>query len=181
VKRSRKVSRQVQQPLFAGVPVERSDEAIQRQVMAAVDKEDAGNLPREVIKAFTLEQIHTNDLEIDGLYFDDRDRVVMATNTFRTFAQRAMAAGFIAALVKYRKQLAAVPALSRFYSRQTQGQRRGHDAQSKRRITRAQEAVAMAKAGCSVADIVTHFRNNGMTTCDRSTVYRWLKVKRLKR
>jgi hypothetical protein len=184
-RKTRQPPRLVQQSIFGGFIQPRTDDAIQRDVMAAVEKADYLHLPKEILARLTLDEIWTNDLDIyengeipEAVTVGDRDVCSMTHDTFREFAQRAMAAGFVAALVKYRKELAAVPALSRFYSRQTTGQRQGRELQSQRKMTRAAQAIAMAKGGHSVAGIVTHFRANGMPTCDRSTVYRWLKAKR---
>jgi len=183
-RKPRQPGRFVQRSIFGGVIRPRTDEAVQRDVMAAVKKSDHQHLPPEIIASLTTQDIYTGDLNIceNGempavVCVGDREVCSMTQKTFREFTRRAMAAGFVAALVKYRKELAAVPALSRFYSRQTKGQRRGRESQSQRKMNRAEQAIAMAKAGRSVAQIVTHFRDNGMPTCDRSTVYRWLKAK----
>lgn len=177
---ARKPTRDVQRTFFGGYVRPRSDEAVQRDVMAAVDVADHRFLPQEIVAGFNVNDIHTVGLDIQEIY-KPREMLApmcsMRESTFREFARRAMAAGFVAALVKYRKELAAVPALSRFYSRGETGRRVSREKQTARKQTRASVAKSLAKAGHTVAEIVTHFRANGMPKCDRSTVYRWLKVK----
>lgn len=181
-------TRQRQQSLFGGFAQERSGEAIERDVIAAMDDNNYGLLPREILDTFGIDRISIHDVAGTALFCDsdvlprpravgDRSTCSMTEQTFRGIVKQAMAAGFVAALVNYRKQLAGVPALSRFYDRQKHSQRRGRETQSRRKQTRASEAILLAKAGKSIAEIVSHFRANGMRTCQRSTVYRWLKTK----
>lgn len=188
MKRRRKPARMVQQSLFNGLPVERSDEAVERGVMAALEGSDYSTLPREITEGFTPDAIRIHDVAGTALFcdrpslpkpvtFGDKSVCSMTEATFRDIIKQAMAAGFITALKKYRKQLAGISALSRFYERQRQSQRLGRVTQSKRKANRAAEAIAMAKAGGTIAEIVTHFRQHGMPSCNRSTVYRWLKAK----
>ena len=184
-----KPTRLVQRALFAGVPVHRTAEAVERDVIAAMQSDDYATLPSEITNAFTPDAIRIHDVAGTALFCDrpvlgkpvtvaDKATCVMTEETFRGIVKQAMAAGFVTALTKYRKQLAGVPALATFYARQTSGRRQGQATQSKRKDGRASEAIAMAKAGTTIGDIVTHFREHGMPTCNRSTVYRWLKVKR---
>jgi hypothetical protein len=185
---SRQPPRLGQRSLFGGFIRPRTDEVIQRDVMEAIEKADYKYLPPEILAGLTMRDINTKDLDIceNGelprvITVGDREVCSMTRNTFHEFAQRAMAAGFVAALLNYRKELAAVPALSRFYSKLGKAQRDGRESQSQRKMTRAEQAIAMAKAGQNVAEIRAHFRANGMRKCARSTVYRWLKVKRRSR
>jgi hypothetical protein len=186
--RRQKPTRLVQQPLFAGVPIHRTAEAVERDVMAAMESNDYAMLPSEITNRFTTDAIRIHDVAGTALFCDrpmlgkpgtvaDKSTCAMAEETFRGIVKQAMAAGFITALTMYREQLAGVPALARFYDRQKQSQRHGRDTQSQRKNDRAARAIEMAKAGSSIADIVTHFRDDGMPTCNRSTVYRWLKAK----
>jgi hypothetical protein len=180
-----KPRRDVQRSVFGGFIRPRSDEAVQRAVMTAVDRADYEYLPPEMLAGFTVREIETYDLSIYEtagqpavlIAGDEYGGISMTKATFHEFTRRAMAAGFVAALVKYRKELAAVQALSRFYSRGETGRRVSREKQTARKQTRASVAKSLAKAGHTVAEIVTHFRVNGMPKCDRSTVYRWLKVK----
>lgn len=178
--------------LFGGYAQERSAEAVQRDVMAAMTTGDYGTLPREITDGFTVERA-LKYVVLDGIAgpasfcsapalskpvtVGDLATCSMTEATFRRVVRQAMSAGFMAALVKYRKQLAGVPALAKFYQRQGDGQRCGRQTQSNRKEARSAEAIALAKSGRTIADIVSHFRANGMPTCQRSTVYRWLKPK----
>jgi hypothetical protein len=176
----------VQTTIFGGVVSPRSDEAVQRDVMAAVNDGNSERLPTEITQRFSVGEVSLSDIDIWGTasfctHAAPPCRLTAACSmdegTFNEVVRRAMSAGFVAALVKYREQLAGVPALSRFYDRQSKSQRRGRESQSNRKQTRAAKAVALAKSGKSIADIVTYFRTNGMPKCQRSTVYRWLKIK----
>jgi hypothetical protein len=185
---SRKPARLVQRPLFAGVPIQRPAEAVERDVMAAMDSNDYATLPSEITDRFTTDAIRIHDVAGTALFCDrpmlskpttvaDKATCSMTEETFRGIVKQAMAAGFIAALVKYQQQLAGVPSLSRFYAGTTRGLRQGQESQTKRKVSRADQAMAMVKDGKTVAAIVAHFRANGMPKCQRSTVYRWLKSK----
>lgn len=187
-----KSSRYIQRNIFGGVVRPRSDEAVQREVMAAADNREHKHLPIEVVAGFTLDRVSLSDVYGTASFANgqampapvsvgDRDVCSMTETTFREIVQSAMAVGFTEALVRYRKQLAAVPALARFYKRQDAGQRRGREVQAQRKVSRAVQAVAMAKRGQGIAEIVAHFRANGMPTCNRSTIYRWLKTPRRSR
>jgi hypothetical protein len=173
---TKKSRRLVQRSLFGGFVRPRTDEAVQRDVMAAADHGDYERLPNEIVSRLAVKEVNVSGLDVEDWPYSAKP-VTVTNNTLTEMMRRAMAAGFVAALVKYRNELAAVPALSRFYSRQTKGQRRGRESQSNRKQTRSAEAKALARAGKSITDIVSHFRDNGMPKCDRSTVYRWLKVK----
>jgi hypothetical protein len=153
-----------------------------------MNENDYSKLPREITAGFTLDRIRVENVAGTASFchsatlgkartFGELSTCSMTEDTFRGIVRQAMAAGFVAALVKYHKQLAGVPALSRFYDRQERSQQRGRETQIARKATRAAEAVELAKAGLSIAEIVKHFRANGMPTCQRSTVYRWLKNK----
>jgi hypothetical protein len=187
-RKPRPAARLVQKSIFGGFIQARSDEAIQRDVFLAMDANDYRTLPREVTAGFGLDRIRMPSVAGTAQFCDtatlgkpvtvgDRSTCSMTEDTFRDIVKQAMAAGFVAALVKYQKQLAGVPALSRFYGRQEQSQRQGRETQIARKQTRAAQAVALAKSGKSTAEIVMYFRANGMPTCQRSTVYRWLKNK----
>lgn len=187
MKRRGAPSRSGQRSLFGGYAVDRSDEAVERDVIEAMNADEHRHLPREVTAHFTLDRITIREVYGKAGFchsdtppgrFPLRQPCTMSEDTFRSIVRQAMAAGYVAALVKYRKKLAGVPALSRFYSRQAAGRRVSSNSQSQRKMTRAEQAIAMAKAGHSVPVIVTHFRATGMLKCHRSTVYRWLKVKR---
>lgn len=186
MKRRGTPSRTGQRSLFGGYAVDRSDEAIERDVIEAMNADEHGHLPREVTAHFTLDRITIREVygkagfchsDTPPAGFPLRQPCTMSEDTFRSIVRQAMAAGYVAALVKYRKKLAGVPALSRFFQRQELSQRTGRITQTNRKMTRAAEALSLAKAGRSVAEIVTHFRSHGMPKCDRSTVYRWLKIK----
>lgn len=188
MKKQAKPTRQGQRSLFGGYVAERSGEAVERDVIAAMNTNDYSTLPREITAGFSLDRIRVENVAGTASFchsatlgkprtFGDSCTCSMTEDTFRGIVRQAMAAGFVAALVKYRKQLAGVPALSRFYDRQEQSQQSGRDTQSTRAKARAAQAVALAKSGKSIAEIVQHFRANGMPKCNRTSVYRWLKKK----
>jgi hypothetical protein len=165
-----------QRSLFGGYHTPRSAEEIQRAIMAALLEDDFRLIPREVVTAMMEPKVFP---EIMPTADDNDPRFThpFTREEIRCLVARALASGFMHALVRYQKQLKGVPALASFYKRRAQGQKKGHESQSQRRQDRAAQAMAMIKKGVGIREVVEHFRSNGMPRCSKTTVHRWLKLK----
>ncbi len=182
-RRTKKPARDVQFDIW-GKPIrQRSGEVVERLAMRAADTNDPKSLPQEIVALFTVGRLDTR-YDIAGNSLNDkialvgRKQVTVTGDDFLEIIQEAMQIGFIDAITRYRRKLAGVAELSRIYQRRETTQTKGRLSQSLRADNRAATARRLMKQGKTMAEIVDHFRKNGMPTCNRSTVYNWMKRKR---